>query len=631
MLAATAGPGGHLWEDGSVDDISSGPVSDRMQALLSRAVEEQVSEQRAVSTVLADLRSQVAGLDDSVRRTASEQTVERLATEVATVVADLRTTASLLGSRLDALTSRVQQSSADTTVPVEAATARMTALAAEIADQRAVLEDLAVAMTALASFPTALASLQTDVAGLHDRLSPLPEVRAALGDLATRTTSTLEGLSPRLDALQTKVDVIGNVPDPERLRDAVVDALSGRLGALELLAARPLVGPVELASALATARTSLDQALDERSTTLTAALAAADRRLSQLGERLSDIGDAAGGVPALATDLTRLAARVEQLHVSGTELAGGIAELRSDTGAATLALGVAGLREDVEELATRTADSTAPTLEQTAAVVSARVADRLIETLAPRIADVVLTRVTAALVAQVSVALSPQVRVDTEEVVRAAVADSERRVLAHVDESVLALAEALLRRRRGGRAGAGAARLPADPVNADHGDADPGDAAPGDAVPAGPGASAGDGPESDLDEAGVDVPSDGVIEPTPVNSAPPAPPPADPASPVAGRPDEAVTVAVGRAAVTSSLAPMAPNRSSVAPTRAATTPRDGGAGPGQGVDLERPTAVEPTPDLDDDDSDPVAEQSTPAAVTADPVRTKRKPWWRPGG
>ena len=37
----------------------AGPVSDRMQALLSRAVEEQVTEQRAVSSVLRELRTQV--------------------------------------------------------------------------------------------------------------------------------------------------------------------------------------------------------------------------------------------------------------------------------------------------------------------------------------------------------------------------------------------------------------------------------------------------------------------------------------------------------------------------------------------------------------------------------------------
>ena len=54
---------------------ASGPVSDRMQALLSRAVEEQVSEQRAVSTVLGELRGQVAALAEGIRQTASDSSV----------------------------------------------------------------------------------------------------------------------------------------------------------------------------------------------------------------------------------------------------------------------------------------------------------------------------------------------------------------------------------------------------------------------------------------------------------------------------------------------------------------------------------------------------------------------------
>jgi len=56
-----------------------GLVSERMQALLSRAVEEQVSEQRAVSAVLADLRGEVAELAEGVRLAASESSIGVLA------------------------------------------------------------------------------------------------------------------------------------------------------------------------------------------------------------------------------------------------------------------------------------------------------------------------------------------------------------------------------------------------------------------------------------------------------------------------------------------------------------------------------------------------------------------------
>lgn len=45
----------------------TGPVSARMQALLSLAVEEQVVEQRAMAGLLADLRAEIAALAEQVR------------------------------------------------------------------------------------------------------------------------------------------------------------------------------------------------------------------------------------------------------------------------------------------------------------------------------------------------------------------------------------------------------------------------------------------------------------------------------------------------------------------------------------------------------------------------------------
>ncbi|MGB8649060.1 MAG: hypothetical protein WCD35_00215, partial [Mycobacteriales bacterium] len=435
-----------------------GPVSDRMQALLSRAVEEQVSEQRAVSTVLADLRTQVAGLADSVRSAASDAAVERLEGTVSTVVSDLRTSTALLGQRIEALAQRVDAVASQTAAPTEQAAVRLAALSAELGAHGEAVERLQTALDALSAFPQALGSLQKDVAGLHDRLQPLAQVRADVGDLGARTSGALEALRPQLAALQSKVEAIGVVPDPERSRDAVVDALvdalGGRLDQLVEAAERPVVGPEALRSDLGDLRVALDSATGERLDALRAGLGAVEERLGEVGQRVADVGDAAGGVPALATDLTRLSGRVEELHALRDQvaaLADGVQELRDDSSGTTLTLGLAALRDDVEQLSERVAQAASPPVEEVAALVSQRVADRLVETLAPRIADVVLTRVSAALVAQLGDALAPRLRSDTELVVRAAGADSERRVLAHVDEAVLALAEALLRRRRGGR------------------------------------------------------------------------------------------------------------------------------------------------------------------------------------
>lgn len=73
-----------------------GGVSDRMRALLSRAAEEQLHEQRQVSTVLGELRALVADVDE---RSATGEQVERL-------TADLRVLSERVEARLDAAEAR---------------------------------------------------------------------------------------------------------------------------------------------------------------------------------------------------------------------------------------------------------------------------------------------------------------------------------------------------------------------------------------------------------------------------------------------------------------------------------------------------------------------------------------------
>src|SRR5687768_2962529 len=110
------------WKDSAVDDTTpggpigpatgagpgSGPVAERMQALLSRAVEDQASEARQVTTVLAELRQLVAGLSEQLRGTASAARVEEVGGDVAALSTTLRTSTSGLGERLDALSRRVE-------------------------------------------------------------------------------------------------------------------------------------------------------------------------------------------------------------------------------------------------------------------------------------------------------------------------------------------------------------------------------------------------------------------------------------------------------------------------------------------------------------------------------------------
>jgi len=352
------------------DTPSGGPVSERMQALLSRAVEEQVSEQRAASTVLTEIKEQLAALESSVRGAAANETVERLDSAVSTVVADQRTATTLLSQRLEALTRRLEE---------------LSALGEDVAGQAAALDRVQQALQAFGSFPDALSALQREVSGLHDRLTPLGDVPAALTDLASRAGGA-EALRPQLAALEARLAGLGAVPDADRLRDSVVDALSVRLERLQHAAERPVVGPEVLKSDLGDLRASLSAAVGDQLDPLRDGLADLGDRLERLAGQVGDVGGAAGGVPGLATDLGALDEKVTALHGLSEQLERlslDVRALRSeDSGAGQAALEA--LAQDVASLATQVAGIPALSVDDIAAQVSVRVADRLVETLAPR-------------------------------------------------------------------------------------------------------------------------------------------------------------------------------------------------------------------------------------------------------
>ena len=195
------------------------PVSERMQALLSGAVEDQLGEQRQVSVVLAELRAQVGALGDALRGAASGAGLDRLGTELGTQTLEVRRTIAALGERLDGLSRRLEEVSTSTATGSQGAEhvgVRVTALASDIAGHGAAVEELAAAVQA---FPRALAALQRDLAGLHDRVSPL----AALRDEVTQLSAQPGGdaLRPELDALREQVSGLATVPHIEHVRESV--------------------------------------------------------------------------------------------------------------------------------------------------------------------------------------------------------------------------------------------------------------------------------------------------------------------------------------------------------------------------------------------------------------------------
>lgn len=418
--------------------------AERMQRLLSRAVEEQVSEQRQAATLLSEVRASLAVLEAGLRVAASQETVDRLDSSVSTVVADLRTSTALLSQRLETLSSRVEAVAAETAAPAEQASVRLAALAAEVSAHTEAVERVQSALVAFETFPAALAAVQRDIAGLHDRLAPLGDLQAAVADAGARTVQALDALRPELEALgrgnQTTTE------DVERVRDAVVDALGARLARLEEAAERPVVGPDLLTAGLGDLRANVRAAVGEQVGDLA-------ERVTGLQQQLDALARLAGRVPEgpdLSGDLTRLSDRVEALSALPNQVEAalaGIAALRSDTSTAGVRAALETFADGAAHLSEQVARITVPSVDDVSSAVSARVADRLVEVLAPRIADVVLTRVSAALVTQLGEAIAPRLREESDDATRAVVAESEKRVLAHVDEAVLALAEALLRRK----------------------------------------------------------------------------------------------------------------------------------------------------------------------------------------
>jgi ubiquinone biosynthesis protein UbiJ len=291
------------------------------------------------------------------------------------------------------------------------------------------------------------------VAGMHDRLVPLAEIRAALVELQSRGNAA-ESLGPELAALTDRAEALATAADLDGLRETVAH-LAGRL---DVLAGRPVLGTADVSAALAPVHQRLDElgsreADAERTTALHGRLDGLDESLGEVRGHLADVRDAVAGLPALAADLTGVAGQVAELGRLRGDVQGVQERLAVlQDGSPEVADALAALRAEVAGLADDVGGFVVPTAEQVAAAVSARVTGQLVDELAPRVAEIVLARIGPTVVEQVVGQVADRVvggvTTPVLEGVRASAAASERRLRTHTDEAILALAEALLRRRR---------------------------------------------------------------------------------------------------------------------------------------------------------------------------------------
>jgi hypothetical protein len=291
-----------------------------------------------------------------------------------------------------------------------------------------------------------------------------------------------------------------------RMRDSVVLSLTERLDGL---AEAPGLTREELDAALAPLQNRLTilsaggptverlQAVDGR-------LQALELSLAHVAERLMSVGDAAGGIPALATDLHRLTEQVDGLTALGGQVDGVRSQLSAITeGPASVRAQLAGLDQDVAALDRKLTGFAVPSTEEISAAVAARLADRLVDELAPRVADVVLDRIGPVVAQQVGATVAASVL----DGVQTSTDQAEVRLRTHMDEAILTLAEALLRKRRPNRSWAPAVAV--DDLGDDDEEGEP-------VAPAAPAASSG--------ITTAPAPAIRVDRELPTAAAPPTPP-----------------------------------------------------------------------------------------------------------
>lgn len=382
----------------TTDPGSGSPMSERMQALLSRAVEDQLSEQRQLAGAIGEFRSQVGRLAQEMEqiRSAPSEATASLEASVAAVAGEVREAVRLLGERLDAVTGLVRQRGQD----LSELRSVVGDVQGSVANHAAALGGVAGGLAALPSFGDRIGALQDTVAGLHDRLRGLEEMTGAVAAVQQRVdgidTAVRElrgafaGIAARVADLPARGDVdaiLGRAAEPLRGVDDRLGGVDDRLGRLE--AALPSL--LDRLDALAKGSGGHAEQLSGMQAQLDEVIGATRVDDSDLPERLAAVETSIATVRDRVDEMVHTPSRDPRVD----ELMGSVDELHEGL------FGDDGLAAQLRTYAEAPPPTTADSDERVAAAV------------------------------------------------QEAVADSERRLAEHIDEAVLALAEALLRRKSG--------------------------------------------------------------------------------------------------------------------------------------------------------------------------------------
>jgi hypothetical protein len=301
------------------DDAGS-PAGDRIETLLSRAVEEQVAEQRSLQQTLADVRGLVAELQDpqagGVREAVRGGVRDGVEGALAPLTAEVRGGLGSLDRRLDEMIRRLDMLTNDTgALPTGAS---IDALRDAVLASRDTVAALARQLAPVTEAGTGLAALRGDVAVVGDGLAG---VRTDLDRLPESTAAAVAGrLAEQLEAVRAAAR-----PE-DRL---TIDSLS----------------PLEAQLSGLVARTGSLDRLEET-------LGGLQERLAALHQRFDSLQDNFGQLDHRLADLT-----AELDRAAGRDATG------------PLAREVAGLREELDALRRLASDDSGPYVEDTLAAL----------------------------------------------------------------------------------------------------------------------------------------------------------------------------------------------------------------------------------------------------------------------
>ena len=257
------------------DPGSGTPMSERMQALLSRAVEDQLSEQRQVAGAMTEVRNHLAHLGaelQQLRATAGGAADEEIQRQVAGVAADVREAIRVLSERLDGVAGLVQQRGHD------------------LAELRGVIEN--ELRPRVDGVDAAMRDLRGAFTGIGSRVADLPG-RGEIETMLARTSEATGPLDERLESLQGWIEEVHEGLFGETGVHPRVQALVEHAAAAPTTSDEDLGNRIDQAvrSAVAASEKRITAHVDEAVLALAEALLRKRSRTGTLGGSAFDTGE----------------------------------------------------------------------------------------------------------------------------------------------------------------------------------------------------------------------------------------------------------------------------------------------------------------------------------------------------